>query len=129
MPSRLMPIVFVLVFAGMALAFQESERQPPAQSVTLDQLPPPQRLGARVRAVEQTVRVLPIVVIVPDGPSYVEAIARWAPAVRYPVLLDDGTPDAREAIARFVAAFDPERVVQWRLEGAPRQWSSRERRE
>ncbi|MGD1914685.1 MAG: hypothetical protein ACFCBV_00655 [Phycisphaerales bacterium] len=129
MPSRLMPIVFVLVFAGMALAFQESERQPPAQSVTLDQLPPPQRLGARVRAVEQTVRVLPIVVIVPDGPSYVEAIARWAPAVRYPVLLDDGTPEAREAIARFVAAFDPERVVQWRLEGAPPQWSSRERRE
>ncbi len=143
MQSRLLSVVCALVYAGIAHAWQgtqvrfETQAQPQASRESqgqgrphsLDQLPPPQRLGARVRAVERVVRALPIVVVVPDGPSYVEAIARWAPALRYPVLLDDGTPEAREAIARVVSAFEPERVVQWRFGGAEPEWSARERRD
>lgn len=91
---------------------------------------PAQRLGARVRAMEHAWSALPVVVVVRDERSYVEAIGRWTPAVRYPVLLDDGRPASREAIARFVRAYRPERVVLWadREEPAGEGWSGPSRR-
>jgi hypothetical protein len=77
-------------------------------------LPPHLRLAARVESVRQRLAVIPTVVIVPDGASYVEAIARWTLAGRYPVLIDDGTWAAQQDIARFVRAFRPDAVVRWR---------------
>lgn len=100
--------------------------QPPApdapepRPVQLSDLPPAQRLGARIEAVRRQLPVIPAVVIAEDAPSYVEAIARWSLEARYPVLLDDGTDRAREDIARFVRGFRPARVVRFSLkaEGA-----------
>jgi hypothetical protein len=50
-------------------------------------------------------------VIVSDVPTYLEAIAAWSDVRIFPVLIDDGTAEAREDIARFARAFGPSRVV------------------
>ena len=106
------------------------------------------RWGGRVAAVERMSVVSPVVVIVPDGLSFVEAIGQWSLVVRpigpgggdgvggeqdgprfqrvagdhdfgrFPVLIDDGSWRAREDIARFVRAYKPEAVVRWGVEGA-----------
>ena len=99
------------------------------QQQRFEDLLPAQKLGARVRTIERAVGVSPIVLIVPDERSFVEALARWTPGVRYPVLLDDGSAEAREAIARFVQAFQPQRVLRWEAEGSSEPWNNRERRE
>lgn len=70
-------------------------------------------LGLRVDAVRLAAAQVATVVIVNDAPSYLDAIAGWTPAARYPVLIDDGTFESRENIARFVRAFAPARVVRW----------------
>ena len=61
--------------------------------------------------------MVPTVVIVPGGDSYIEAIAQWTPQARFPVLIDDGSARAREDIARFVRAFKPPQVVRWERAG------------
>lgn len=73
-------------------------------------------LRARVEAVRTKRRVVPIVAIVSDAKGFVGAISRWDVQSYFPVLIDDGTPQAREDIARFVRAFKPARVV--RFDGA-----------
>lgn len=116
---RLRPLILLifLAWAGPILAQEDTLEE---QRKRFEALLPAQKLGARVRAVDRAIGVSPIVVVVPDADSYVEAIARWTAALRYPVLLDDGTPRAREAIARFVAAFGPNAVVRWQAEGDQR---------
>ncbi len=83
----------------------------------LDDLPPPQRLGARATLLREAVAVVPVVVVVPDARSYIEAVARWTPAARFPVLIDDGSRGGLEDIARFVRAFKPAKVVRWSFKG------------
>ena len=78
--------------------------------------PPSSRLGTRAAIVKAGLPVVRQLVIVEDDASYVDAIGRWGLEARYPVLIDDGSDDARDAIARFVRAFEPERVVRWRTE-------------
>ena len=122
----------VLLWLALACqAFAQPAAQPTnqPQQQRFDDLLPAQKLGARVRAVERAVGVSPVVVIVEDDRSFIEAIARWTPALRYPVLLDDGSPEAREAIARFVYAFEPQRVLRWRAQDAAEPFDNRERRE
>jgi hypothetical protein len=85
----------------------------PGKALRLEDLPPPQRLGVRAEAVRQLWPVIPAVVIVPDGRSYLDALSHWTPAARFPILIDDGTPAARENIARFVRAFTPERTLRF----------------
>jgi hypothetical protein len=89
--------------------------QPPAATDAQDisNLPAPVKLAIRVSAVRSGIPVAPVVVVVRDVGSYVEAIARWSPKLRYPVLIDDGTDQAREDLARFVRAFKPQKVVRW----------------
>lgn len=77
----------------------------------LNELPPPIRLGARVRAIRQGVPVIPTLVLVPTPQAYLDAIAQWRPDGRFPILIDDGTPHAREQIGQFVRAFEPESIV------------------
>jgi hypothetical protein len=91
--------------------------EPPAQDV--ERLPPAVRLGVRVENVRRQRLVVPTVVVVPDPASYIEAVAGWGPRAYYPVLIDDGTPEAAEDIARFVRGFDPEHVVNWSSGLAP----------
>lgn len=92
---------------------QPAPQQPPAQPIRFADLPPPLRLGVRVEDLRRKTPVIPVVVLVSDGASYTEAIARWTPAARYPVLWDNGTPSAREDIARFVRAFAPAKVIRY----------------
>ena len=93
--------------------------QPIGQPAQLDQLPPPIRLGVRVRTIRQAAPVVPVVVLVPTPQAYLEAISRWHPTARFPILIDDGTPGAREQIGRFVRAFKPTRVVTPTLASEP----------
>ncbi|MEO1007612.1 MAG: hypothetical protein AAFX79_03535 [Planctomycetota bacterium] len=119
-------VLAAVLAAGVPVAGQDAPEQ---QTRSFDELRPPQRLGARVRALDRAVRVSPFVVVVRDERSFVEAVASWTAAARYPVLLDDGTWLAREGIARFVRAFEPEAVFGWSAEGGAEDWSADERRE
>ncbi|RMH27267.1 MAG: hypothetical protein D6693_05675 [Planctomycetota bacterium] len=87
------------------------------ETVTFADLPPAIRLGVRV---ENTRRLLPVartLVIVPDAGAFLDAVARWSLASRFPILIDDGSDRARDNIARFVRAFEPERVLRWGGDG------------
>ncbi len=107
----------LLSLVATALAQPANEpgaAQPPQrQQVRFEDLPPAIRLGVRAEAVRRAASVIPVVVLVSDPQSYLEAIARWTHAARYPVLVDDGSTLARENIARFVRAFEPARVVRY----------------
>ncbi|MCC6969082.1 MAG: hypothetical protein IT434_02575, partial [Phycisphaerales bacterium] len=76
-------------------------------------------LGDRAIATLNRATVIPTVVIATDEASYLDAIARWTPTKRYPVLLDDGTPACAEAIGRFVRAFGPNAVYAYTMAEPP----------
>lgn len=78
-----------------------------------ESLPPQLLLGRRVEEIRRACEVIPVVVVVDDSASYIEAISRWTPARRFPVLFNDGSFETREDIARFVRGFRPTSVVQW----------------
>jgi hypothetical protein len=117
------------VLCSATIAQPGATPAPPASqpaTIKFEDLPPAARLGIRAEGVRRQSGVVPTVVIVPDTSSYVAAVAKWdvvvregkAPGtrwvgVRYPVLIDDGTWQAREDIARFVRAFQPTSVVRW----------------
>lgn len=83
-------------------------------------VPPVLRAGVRVELLREHTTLHSTVVITSDARSYLEAIGRWTPDHRFPVLIDDGTRVAREDIARFVRAFKPAHVVRWAAADAPR---------
>lgn len=85
----------------------------PSKGIPISQLPPSLKLGVRAEMVRRQTPVAPVLVIVQDGPSYVAALSRWSLSARFPVLIDDGTFQTREHIARFARAFKPERVLRW----------------
>ncbi|MBL0920754.1 MAG: hypothetical protein IBJ10_01355 [Phycisphaerales bacterium] len=86
---------------------------PGAPAIDFASLPPQIRLGVRVALVRQNIPVHSTVVIVPDASAYIEAIGEWRTEARFPVLIDDGSAEAAESIARFVRAFRPDAVVRW----------------
>ncbi len=98
-----------------------SQPAPPPATVPVSSLPPAQKLGLRVNLLDRQLTIIPTVVIVPDEPSYVAAIANWqttaSGAIRYPVLIDNGTWASRTRIARFVRAFNPKSVMRWSASG------------
>lgn len=131
---RPLAVALAAAFSATTLAQLQPQPQPAPQSqpqnqpqtINIDDLPPPLRLGARVEQVRRGWPSLSTLVIVPDEASYIEAIAQWAiptPAnpngCRYPVLIDDGTLQAREDIARFVRAFQPKSVLRWSVASDP----------
>jgi len=84
------------------------------QPLRVEDLPPQVRLGIRSELLRRQLGVLPTVVVVRDERSYVIAISEWSlDKGHFPVLIDDGTPQARLQIARFVRAFEPAKVVRW----------------
>jgi hypothetical protein len=99
-----------LLLPTAAVAQTPAPAQPRLQA-QLAELPPILRLGARVETLRQAWPVAPIVVLAPDAPTALDAMALWTPARRFPVLIDDGSARAREDIARFVRAFAPDRVI------------------
>lgn len=82
------------------------------------QMPPAIILAQRLAKAHTASRVLPHVVIVRDAQSFLDAIATWTPVLRFPILIDDGSPDAAEEIARFVRGFGPQSVVTWKSPAA-----------
>jgi len=74
---------------------------------------PAQRLGLRAAVFRGTQRVVPTVVITPSDVLAMEVLANWQGRLKFPVLIDDGSPAAAENIGRFVRAFNPETVVRW----------------
>lgn len=96
-------------------------------------LPAPVALAMRVEGVRRLIPVTPVVVLVPDAETCVDALGAWSlrarddgtfDAVRFPVLIDDGSWQAREHIARFVRAFRPDRVL--RLASTRDRWPAEE---
>lgn len=105
----------LLLSIFVAAAAQPEESGP--KRVRYEDLPPAAQLGVRVEAVQRAWPTSSSVVIVPSTADYIAAIASWTPLLRFPVLLDDGTPQAREDIARFVRGFRPASVYRWRDDG------------
>jgi len=118
-------VLYVASALGLALALglqsarSHTEPQPTAPTaeptaLKLQDLPPIIRLGLRAESIRQQSQVTPTVVIVPDTASFLAAIAEWRPRQRFPILIDDGSWNARENAARFIRAFSPARVVRWK---------------
>ncbi|GAB5497285.1 MAG: hypothetical protein Phyf2KO_23650 [Phycisphaerales bacterium] len=110
----------MLLLVTAAASAQEAPAEPAqpegeSQTRTIDmrEAPPTLRLGIRVLSHRLTRSASPVLVIVDDPASYVEAISRWTPEVIFPVLIDDGSQRALEDIARFVRAFTPEQIVRF----------------
>lgn len=124
--SPLSACVRAIAIAGIALLCPPLARAQPTDTkpgeLKISDLPPPFRLGARADLLRQQLPVVPVVVLVPDAASYVEAVARWSPRCRYPVLIDNGSLEAREDIARFVRGFQPKSVVRWSFNAKPEEW-------
>lgn len=80
-------------------------------------------LGERVRADQQKAAIIPVLVIVSDGASFLRAVSAWTPTLRFPVLIDDGSILATDNIARFARAFQPKDIVRFQAPSAPGGWS------
>lgn len=50
-------------------------------------------------------------VIVRDVGAFLHIIGEWSPMRRFPILLDDGTDEARDNIARFTRGFAPQSII------------------
>ena len=98
-------------------AAQPGQGVQPGAVVRLEDLPPSLRLGTRVSAVRGKLPVLDVLVVVPDAQSYIAAVGSWRTTARFPVLIDDGSWQAREAVVRFVRAFRPGKVVRFAAGG------------
>ncbi|MFG0274985.1 MAG: hypothetical protein ACF8QF_08005, partial [Phycisphaerales bacterium] len=108
---RYVLLAALALFVSADASAQSPQPAPSRVQTQLAELPPILRIGARVETMRQAWPVAPIVVLAPDAPTALDAIAMWTPAARFPVLIDDGSGQAREDIARFVRAFGPERVI------------------
>ncbi|MFO0856322.1 MAG: hypothetical protein U0640_03065 [Phycisphaerales bacterium] len=76
-------------------------------------MPPALKLGDRIAQAQQKLKVIPDVVIVHDKASFLDALAAWSPSRRFPILIDDGSPQAAEMIGQFVRGFSPTKVYTW----------------
>jgi hypothetical protein len=91
--------------AGSGPANEHAEKPDAYSGIDLSKLPPWVKLGVSSIRQRDRVEAGPGVVIVNDGVSYLEAIAVWTPTRQFPVLIDDGSAESREDIARFVRAY------------------------
>ena len=121
--TRTSPASFLVLFVFMMIAVMPgparaaNAQQPPepdeAAPGDRTELPPQLTLGLRAAAVRLAIPTADTVVLVPDEVSLYAAIESWSPALRFPVLIEDGSPRSIEDAARFVRGFEPARVVHW----------------
>lgn len=114
-------LILVVALAAPLARAQDAPASDPVQPeeprrIDLRQAPPGFRLGMRVLTHRHVRQASPVLVIADTPDDYVRAIALWTDRVIFPVLIDDGSVRAAEDIARFVRAFQPEKVL--RLTGA-----------
>ncbi|GAB4385641.1 MAG: hypothetical protein Kow0022_12340 [Phycisphaerales bacterium] len=106
MPTRLIALGLLLALTNPAHA----EHRP---------APPSVEFAQRVLNANRRARIIPAVVIVHDATAYLAALQGWDGDMRFPVLWDDGTPEAAADIARFVHAFKPDRILRFEPAAAP----------
>lgn len=80
-------------------------------------LPPEVRIGVRAEIARQKLPVARTLVLTAHAGAFVDAISRWTIESRFPVLIDDGTDESRQRIAKFVRAFEPEEILRWSGDG------------
>lgn len=94
-----------------------------AQDAPAPQAPWPVQLGYRTMALERSWPIVDQVVLVPDGRTYLDEIAKWSESARWPVLFED---DLYAPL--FVRGFEPARVIRRASVGAlPEDRTERER--
>lgn len=126
MPRRLLPLILgAALLAPLAPALRAQAEEAFHRALRDN---PAVRLGARAASLKTKLPVARLVVVAETEGAFCEAIAAWSPQARFPVLYDDGSPEAAEWIARFLRAFGEGRVV--RLSEASDAWreGSREQR-
>ncbi|CAG0963196.1 hypothetical protein PHYC_00840 [Phycisphaerales bacterium] len=102
---------------GLLLGLAVAQAQPPAPQPPPQGIPPQVKLGQRVEATRRAASASETLIIVRDAASYIEAISRWTPTRRFPVLIDDGTLESRDHIALFARAFAPKQTLRWSKDG------------
>lgn len=112
--------LFLIGFACRGVWAQEATPKARVSKApqSLADLPPEVRLGVRLEGVRRKLPVARTLVVTPDAGAYLDAINRWTPNVRFPVLIDDGSDAARQRLASFVRAFKPKSVVLWAGDGS-----------
>lgn len=104
-------IPLLLLFSAISVA----AAQPGTPNGQTEQDPPAVTMGKRVLAVRVQIPRVSTLVIATDTDAYTRAIGSWSLEQRFPVLIDDGTPQARHNIARFIHSYKPKQIL--RLEG------------
>ena len=106
MPCFTVELLPILLCSSLACGQDAQAQQLPAQAAPLQQLPWPIQLGYRTAALERSWPVADQVVLVPDGRTYLDELAKWNEHARWPVLIEDDfyTP-------LFVRGFAPKRLI------------------
>ena len=103
------PNASIALLAAVALSANPCLAQlaPPAAGAPApNETPWPVVLGQRTVALERDWPIVDQVVLVPDGRTYLDELAKWSPAGRWPVLIEDSF-----YAPLFIRAFAPARVV------------------
>lgn len=104
-----MAAMFTIALAASSVRAQapnQQDSQSAEAAVALEDLPWQVRMGLRALRVERAAPVVDQVVLVPDGATYLDEIARWGPAGRWPVLFEDDV-----YAGMFIRGFEPKTVV------------------
>ncbi|MCC6675998.1 MAG: hypothetical protein IT436_02535 [Phycisphaerales bacterium] len=126
--SHMRPFIFLALAAATSLAQPgQPDPTPPLPPVEpgqprelpLDKFPPQMRAGVRTELARRQLPIIPTLVIVSSPADYLAALAGWSVKARYPILIDDGSVESREDIARFARGFKPESVVRWSAPAKP----------
>ena len=121
--NRAASISTFAALAALASAGLDASAQSPTAGPAPAATPWPVVLGQRTAALERDWRIVDQVVLVPDGRTYLDEIAKWSPEGRWPVLIEDGV-----YAPMFIRAFAPARVVRRESAGAmPADRTERER--
>ncbi len=70
------------------------------------------QMGVRSRQARARLPVVSTLVIVKSTDDYLRALSRWQ-QVRFPVLIDDGSPEAVRRIGQFVRGFQPASIIRF----------------
>ena len=98
MPNKLLHLVALVVLAaGTAATVAQGPPEKPHWAIAL---------GMRVEQVHRAFGLLDRVVLVPDAATYLDELARWSPAARWPVLIEDD-----HFSPMFIRRFKPAQVV------------------
>lgn len=109
-------VPIALALSAAIAAAQPQPTTPPTPSPAAQptqEIPPQLLLGRRLANAAASWAPISTVVIVSDAVSYCHAISAWTPTARFPVLIDDGSFNARENIARFVRGYKPAHIVRY----------------